>query len=30
VVNATLVSVSEAHPNGEGAKAKPAVLVDTH
>jgi hypothetical protein len=30
VVNGTLVSVSEAHPEGEGAKTKPAVLVETH
>lgn len=30
VVNATLVSVSAAHPDATGAKTKPAVLVDTH
>ena len=30
VVNATLVSVSEAHPDATGAKTKPAVLVDSH
>jgi len=30
VVNVTIVSVSEAHPEGAGAKTKPAVLVDTH
>ena len=30
VVNATLVSVSEAHPDTTGAKTKPAVLVDSH
>jgi hypothetical protein len=30
VVNATLVSVSEAHPEGAGAKTKPAVLADAH
>jgi hypothetical protein len=30
VVKATLVLVSEAHPEGAGAKTKPAVLADAH
>jgi len=30
VVNATLVSVDEAHPENPTATPKPAVLVETH
>ena len=30
VVNVTIVSVSEAHPEGAGAKTKPAVLINAH
>jgi hypothetical protein len=30
VVNGALVSVSEAHPEGAGAKTKPAVLINAH
>ena len=30
VVNATLVSVEEVHPEGPAASTKPAVLIETH